>query len=1613
MKQLTRFLPLFLAAGLQLLPLLRNVVVSPAAANAFAIILRWGVGAGAAIGTVDAVSGATSVFSTPAAFSGTVGTAFNNNVTVTIGGGNKAASNDYFVLSGGGVSSSLLMNGQSTTVSLPPGLTFTATWANGASTIGGTITGTPTTAGVYPTSVTCVSPGNASLSQAITITITGSTAPTAPSFTSSPSAVTVATGKTATFTAAVSGTTPISYFWLKNNSPLANSATVSGANTATLTISNVADTDAGNYALLASNTVGTATSTAATLTVITPPAVTSQPAAQTLASGGTAQFAVTATGSAPLTYRWLKNGVGLTNGVKFSGVNSNALTVAAVATTDAGNYSVVITNLAGSITSSVAALAVVSAPTFGSQPVSQTVNAGTNATFTVSAAGSAPLAYQWLKNNSPLANTGNISGATTTALTLATVSASDAASYTVSVSNSLGSITSAVATLTVIIPPTITSPPAAQTVANGSSAQFAVTATGSAPLTYLWLKNGVGLTNGVKFSGVTSNVLTIASVTTNELGNYSVVVTNLAGSASSAAAALTVVASPTFVTLPANQTVVAGANGSFTVTAAGSAPLYYQWLKNNSPLANGGNISGATTATLTVATVSSGDAANYSVTVSNSLGSITSSVVTLTVAVPPAIVTPLANATVIAGSNASFTVTASGSATLNYQWWKNNSALANGGNISGATTASLALANVSANDAGNYSVTVSNTVGSASSAATLTVLVAPAITSAPTNLTVVQGSSATFTATASGTAPLVYQWLKGGNPILGANSNVLVLASVTTNDAANYSVTVTNIVGSVTSSGAALTVLVAPSIVTDPTPATITAGNIVAFTVAANGTAPFSYQWSKNGTVIPGATLATLTLVNVQPTNAGNYSVLVSNAAGNATSANALLTVQTAPNIVTQPTAQPTALGNTVALTVAATGTTPMSYQWFKDNSPLTDGGNISGTTTSALTIASLTTNDVGIYFVVVSNAIGTATSANVSVVVNVAPFITASPSSQLVVTSNNVTFTAAATGSGTLVWQWRKNGTNLVNSASVTGATTPTLTLLNVKTNNNGNYSAWVTNIYGSATSAVATLTVQSLPFITAGPTNRVAKTGTNVTFAVTVTGTGPFNYQWFKNGSPLSDGGSISGSTTNVLKISGLTTADAGNYSVTVANGVGNATSGNASLTILVLPAIVAQPVSQAVTLSNAVTFSVSATGAPLHYQWRKNTQAIAGATNASYTIAHAKTTDVATYSVVVTNLAGILISSNATLTINFTPTFTLQATNRFAKERTNTIFRAAVKGTAPFQYQWFKDGVPLVDGGNISGALSNVLIVANLTTNDTGAFALLAANVAGKVKSSNAVLTVFAPPTIINNPDDQVVAVSNNATFSVAVIGTEKLLYQWRKGTQVIRGATNATLVIPQVKITDAASFYVVVANYAGSVTSRVAALTVVIPPVFTLQPKSLTANYGTSVSFTATVKGTAPFVYRWFKNGVALSDGTRVSGSRSNLLTIANIRTSDTATYTLTVTNIAGRITSLGATLTVNARNNIVAADKNVNTLAPQATIAPTIAPTITQLVRQSDGSVTLNCTGMAGTNYTLQASEDLRTWTSLSTVTATANGDWSVTDATAATVPTRFYRLVTP
>jgi pectate lyase len=430
-------------------------------------------------------------------------------------------------------------------------------------------------------------------------------------------------------------------------------------------------------------------------------------------------------------------------------------------------------------------------------------------------------------------------------------------------------------------------------------------------------------------------------------------------------------------------TTVGGSVGASSALSSGTVPvsvpdgtsLWFRWITSNSA-----------TATNTA----------------NDILAIDNAQVTFTAAAgnsAPAITTEPADLTVSAGETATFTAVASGNPAPTYQWRLDTV------DLPGETSASLVLTNVQASQTGGgYSVVATNSVSSATSrTAVLTVsasAVAPQITTQPASLTANVGGTASFSVAASGTAPLSYQWFHDTVLLPGKTFATLALTGLVAGDAGAYTVTVTNSVGSVPSDAATLTLNYPPAIITPPAPQSAALGGAASFSVSVSGAAPFTYQWLKNGSPISGATSAGLSFASVVIGDAAAYSVLVTNAIGNTTSAAASLTVTAPPQIVLQPQAQTVLLGGNLALTVSAVGSGPFTYQWYHDNVA------VSGANAAAYTLAAAGFPAAGSYYVNVGNSYGAIDSA--SVIITVAPGL---PDSAFNLTG----FGAGTTGGGVI----------------------------------------------------------------------------------------------------------------------------------------------------------------------------------------------------------------------------------------------------------------------------------------------------------------------------------------------------------------------------------------------------------------------------------------------------------------------------------------------------------------------------------------------------------------------------------------------------------------------
>lgn len=330
-------------------------------------------------------------------------------------------------------------------------------------------------------------------------------------------------------------------------------------------------------------------------------------------------------------------------------------------------------------------------------------------------------------------------------------------------------------------------------------------------------------------------------------------------------------------TQPASQTGCEGTAVSLSVVASG-ANLSYQWRKG------GTNIPGANGATYTISNPEMSQSGTYDVVVTGACGAaVTSSEATLTIQERPRITVPPASISGCLGESVQLSVTATGLG-LSYQWRREGSPIA------GANQATYTIAALSVADTGRYDVIVSGTCqpNATSNFASVRLFSKTSIASVSPSQSVCEGAAVTLSVESPGAQG--YIWKKNGTAISGANMATYTIASMNPGAQGNYTVTVIGVCDSATSTPIAVSMQSKPSIAQQPAGVSVVEGEPIVLTVQVVGV-NLTYQWKKNGSVIAGATSASLNIANSTPSDAGTYSVTVSGSCGDVVSSNAVVTV--------------------------------------------------------------------------------------------------------------------------------------------------------------------------------------------------------------------------------------------------------------------------------------------------------------------------------------------------------------------------------------------------------------------------------------------------------------------------------------------------------------------------------------------------------------------------------------------------------------------------------------------------------------------------------------------------------------------------------------------------
>jgi len=905
-----------------------------------------------------------------------------------------------------------------------------------------------------------------------------------------------------------------------------------------------------------------------------------------------------------------------------------------------------------------------------------------------------------------------------------------------------------------------------------------------------------------------------------------------------------------------------------------------------------------------------------------------------------------------------------GDGNLTFQWFKN------GMPLPGETNNAIYFHGIYPADEGVYHVRVTNQFGFAiSSNASVTLGEAPFIVEFPESKVANSGEDVTFSVTAAGAQPLFYQWYSkatatatdgeqeppsgsgagfnqfaiqpvgsiewGMRPIPGATNATLLLTNVNALQSGDFMVVVSNRFGLV-SAWTHLDVRSAPIIISQPASQVVALGGEAFFSIALAGTEPFEFQWRFNGVDLPGAIEPFLELEHVTRENAGEYSVVIANVYGSVTSAPATLTVLSPPIIVQEPPpfieATP---GQPVSVSCVATGSYPIYYQWFRNGKPLRNATN------QTLVISAFKPEESGTYWCSAGNYIGAAISRQTLIQPQLDTLPLADNFADLVITNslqglgrgNNIGATrepgepvhAGKRGTNSVWFGWQPMAGG-IGHVSIEGSSFPALlavytgdTISNLTLRANNESPAGITinevrfNVepgdifkiaidgFGYATGIVVLhwwldVTDQRIPDIISIPTDTNAAIGDTASFHLELENAPDVEIQWLFFDSVIA-------SNQNTLQLTNLSDQQVGLWKVVAYRGTNLVVERTIDLQINQIDGVPDSRIAARDSFLDSFNTNnfrhLQQTGniGPGSRNLRRATGPASGFTGTQIFNTSASTTEPG--EPVHCGIAGgasewfsYQAPTNGTLIIN---------TSNSTFDTVLAVYDVA--GNLP--PSGFEDLRSVAcDDDSLGGGLSQV----SFTTAADIVYYIAIDGKAGARGTARINYQLVPPPAITAHPTSKTVPPSTNVAFTVSAVGTN-LVYMWRKEASLIPGATNSSLVLSNVSVTNAGSYSVVVSNIGGVVTSAVATLGISGPPAISSQPTNRVALAGSSHTFNVIATGDAPLQYQWRFNSNNIPNATNASYALSNL------STSDSGAYSVVISNNYGAVTSSAANLTV--------------------------------------------------------------------------------------------------
>ncbi|KAJ8316394.1 hypothetical protein KUTeg_006408 [Tegillarca granosa] len=1394
--------------------------------------------------------------------------------------------------------------------------------------------------------------------------------------------------------------------WYFNGAIISISGRYSGAvfGNPSLGISSVQASDAGSYMCSATTNGGSSNSTTITLDVQQAASV-SVPSlyySQTVGSEVVLQCNINSP-SLPYVVSWYFNGALLNIFGRYSGaVNGNpSLRITNIQTSDAGPYICSATTSAGSTNSSIISLVVqqVPLPTVSVPNIAFTKTRGDLVTLDCNVDNSGQLYnVTWYFNNAVLDVTGRFTGAiyNNPSLTISSLHTFDAGTYICSASTAGGSRNSSAITLTVLDPVSVTSQNQnyIATVGNEVILQCDINS-GSLTTSYTvtWYYSGIVLGISGRFSGAEfgNPSLKITDVRSSDSGLYVCSATSAAGTTNSSIISLSVQEALPIVNVGAffyQRTIGGTVTIECTIDASGQQ-YSVTWYRNNMvlQLSTSSRYSGGVylNPSLTITNILTSDAGTYICSATTVGGSVNSSIVTLGVQDPPPTVSVPTNfygPTI--GDNMTLVCNVdSFGQTYTVTWYFNGGLLPNSGRTFGGFfgNPSLTITNVQTSDSGTYVCSAATTIGSRNSTSISvsiqqvvptvvvpTLFYNPSIGDTITLSCSVQASSSVYSVT----------WYFNNIPIINTGrysggiygSPSLTISNIQSSDTGSYICSAATSAGS--RNGSTITVNVQqiiPTVFASTVFYQPRVGDLVTLdcSVSASGQT-YSVTWYYNNVVIftnsgryTGATFGnpSLTISNVQTSDAGSYICSASTSAGSRNSSAITVSVQqVVPTVVVQTLFYNPSIGDTITLSCSVQASSSVySVTWYFNNIPIINTGRYSGGIygSPSLTISNIQSSDTGSYICSAATSAGSRNGSTITVnVQQIIPTVFASTVFYQPRVGDLVTLDCSVSASGqtySVTWYYN-NVVIFTNSGRYTGATfgNPSLTISNVQTSDAGSYICSAATSAGSRNSSAITISVQQVLAVVTVSTNFYQpQVGETFTIDCSVQSSGQtYTVTWYyNNGFLATNTGRYSGGVylNPSLRITNAQVSDTGSYicSATTSGGSRNSSTVSVIVPVVTTTTNFYQPqAGDSVTMECSVQASSQSYSVTWYYNnviLNTNSGRYSGGIfgNPSLTITNTQPGDTGSYICSAATSAG---SRNATaISLNVPQIIpTVSVSTFFYQPKvgdTITLVCSVDASGQSYSVQWYyNNALLLTSGGRYSGAIFGTpsLTISNVQTSDTGSYICSAATSAGSRNASaisvnvQQTLPVVTVTTFFYQPK---VGDTVTLTCSVSVSSSQSYSVQWYYNNALLltntgrySGAVFGTpsLTITNVQSSDTGSYICSATTSAGSrngstISSEFATLPVVTVTTFFYQPK-----VGETVTLACSVdaSGQSYSVQWYYNNALLLTSGGRYSGAifGTPSLTITNVQSSDTGSYVCSAATSAG--SRNGSTISVNVQ-----------------------------------------------------------------------------------------------